>query len=462
MASSRKISADLTQLVRARLAAAVPPNSRVCVGLSGGRDSVVLLHAIVQRRAELDVALSAIHVNHQISPHAEKWAGFCADLCATLAAPLTIERVTVPRDGGKGLEAAARDARYGAFAALDTDAIVLAHHLDDQAETVLLQAFRGAGLKGISGMPAVKLLRNTGQKLIVRPLLDIESDTLAAYAVQHQLAWIEDESNDDTRYFRNHLRHEVLPRIAVHAPHYRASLMRLAKHAADAQQLLDELAHIDSKSVVEREHLKLAPLLALSDPRAKNLLRYFFSQTGIAVPNAVQLHEMLQRLRSRQTDDQTEITWANRLLRCFAGLIQIDIAADHAIEDWRISWRGETELVLPQGCGLLRLEPGMGHGIDRSRISGEAMTIRSRVGGERLRPDASRPRRTLKNLLQEARIPPWERARMPLLFCGESLVWVPEIGVDAGFAAGPNQDSISITWQPHQTGMPQSTAPPSR
>ncbi len=451
MASSRKISADLTQLVRDRLAAVVQPNSRVCIGLSGGRDSVVLLHGTVQCRAELKVALSAIHVNHQISPHAEKWAAFCADLCAALTVPLTIERVSVPRDGGKGLEAAARDARYGAFAALDTDAIVLAHHLDDQAETVLLQALRGAGLKGISWMPAVKLLRNIGQKLIVRPLLDIESDTLAAYALQHQLAWIEDESNDDTRYFRNHLRHEVLPRIAVHAPHYRASLMRVSKHAADAQQLLDELADSDSNSAVEGEHLKLGPLLALSDPRAKNLLRYFFSRTGIAVPNAVQLDEMLQQLRSRHTDDRTEITWANHVLRCFAGRIHIDVAADHAIDGWRVPWRGETELVLPRGCGLLRVEPGIGDGIDRSRISGEAMTIRSRVGGEHLRPDVSRPRRTLKNLLQEARIPPWQRARMPLLFCGESLVWVPEIGVDAGFAAGPNQDSISITWQPQHT-----------
>ncbi len=451
MASSRKSSSDLTQHVRACLAAVVRPKSKVCVGLSGGRDSVALLHVLVQCRAELDVALSAIHVNHQISLHADSWAAFCAKLCETLAVPLHIERVTVKRAGGKGLEAAARDARYAAYAALDSDAIVLAHHLDDQAETVLLQALRGAGLKGISGMPSVKTLKQAGQKLIVRPLLEVESSALAAYAAQHQLAWIEDESNDDTRYFRNHLRHDVLPRIAVHAPHYRDSLTRLAKHAADAQQLLDELADIDSKPVIEREHLRLEPLLALSDPRAKNLLRYFFSRTGIPVPNAAQLDEILQQLRSRQPHHQTEIAWTNRVLRCHAGLVHVAVAADYSAQTWRAAWRGETTLVLPRGCGVLRLQPSIGDGIARSRLAGETVTIRSRVGGERLRPDASRPRRTLKNLLQEARIPPWQRARMPLLYCGETLVWVAAIGVAADFAAGPNQASISVSWDPNQT-----------
>ena len=450
MASSRKSSTDLTRHVRARLAAVIQPKSRLCVGLSGGRDSVVLLHVIVQCRVELDVALTAIHINHQISPHADSWAAFCAKLCATLVVPLHIKRVSVPRASGKGLEAAARDARYGAFAAIDADAIVLAHHRDDQAETVLLQALRGAGLKGISGMPTVKTLKQGGQKLIVRPLLDVESSALVEYAEQHKLDWIEDESNDDTRYFRNHLRHDVLPRIAIHAPHYRDSLTRLAQHAAEAQQLLDELAEIDSKSVVEREHLRLEPLLALSDPRAKNLLRYFFSRMGIPVPDAAQLDEMLRQLRSRQTHDQTQIVWANRVLRCHAGLIHIDVASNHQVESWRVPWRGETELVLPQGCGLLRLESGAGAGIARSKLSDDTVTIRSRVGGERLRPDSSRPRRTLKNLLQEAGIPPWQRVRMPLLFCGETLVWVPGIGEDEGFAAGANQDSISVSWQPQQ------------
>ena len=403
---------------------------------------------MAQCRAELDVALSAVHVNHQISPHADTWAAFCAKLCETLAVPLHVARVTVQRNGGKGLEAAARGARYRAFAAIDADVVALAHHLDDQAETVLLQALRGAGLKGVSGMPTVKALKQGAQKLIVRPFLAVESTTIATYAAQHKLNWIEDESNDDIRYFRNYLRHEVLPRIAVPAPHYRDSLTRLAQHAAEAQQLLDELAGIDSTSAVKQQHLKREPLLTLSDPRAKNLLRYFFSQMGIPIPNAVQLDEMLRQLRSRQPDDRTEIAWADRVLRCHAGLIHIDVAAEHGVEAWCIAWRGETELVLPQSCGLLRLEPGIGVGIARSQLLEGAVTIRSRIGGEHLRPDASRPRRTLKNLLQEASIPPWQRDRMPLLFSGETLVWAPGLGVHAGFAAGPNQESLSISWQP--------------
>lgn len=452
MASSRKLRAEnLPAYLVSVLRAVIEPKSRVCVGLSGGRDSVVLLHLIAHSRADLDIVLSAVHVNHQISPHADTWAAFCAKLCETLAVPLNVRRVTVQRDGGKGLEAAAREARYGAFAGTGADAIVLAHHRDDQVETVLLQALRGAGLKGISGMPMIKALKQSDHKIIVRPLLDVDSKTLAMYAAHHKLDWIEDESNVDLQYFRNYLRRELLPRIAVHAPHYRESLTRLGRHAADAQHLLDELADVDSKPAVEGDRLKLESLLTLSDLRAKNMLRYFFSRSGIPVPNMVQLNEIMRQLRSRKQDDSTEIQWANRVLRCHAGFIHIDVAIEREVNAWRIPWHGETELLLPNGCGVLRLEPGIGKGIARSKLARDAVTIRSRVGGERLRPDTSRPRRTLKNLLQEAAILPWQRRRMPLLFSGDVLVWVPGIGVAVGFAADPNQDSISITWQPQQT-----------
>lgn len=451
MASSRKPSAEGLPLdVVSCLRAVVKPKSRVCVGLSGGRDSVVLLHVLARCCAELGVTLSAVHVNHQISPHADSWAAFCAQLCETLAVPLHIERVTVRRDG-KGLEAAARGARYRAFAEIDADVLALAHHLDDQAETVLLQALRGAGLKGISGMPVVKKSRQDPHKIIVRPLLAVASSAIAAYAAQYKLDWIEDESNDDTRFFRNYLRHEVLPRIAAHAPHYRDSLTRLAQHAAEAQQLLDELGEIDSRSVVEQQRLKLEALLRLSDARAKNLLRYFFSRSEIPVPNAVQLDEILRQLRSRRPDDRTEIAWADRVLRCHGERIYIDVAVERGAQAWRLPWRGETEMVLPFGCGCLCLQPGIGVGVKRSQLLDSAVTVRSRVGGERFQSTASRPRRTLKNLLQEAGIPPWQRDRMPLLFSGETLVWVPGIGVQAGFDADPNQDSISLSWQPEGT-----------
>jgi tRNA(Ile)-lysidine synthase len=449
MGSSKQPSADdLPRTVASFFRSHTTPKSRVCVGLSGGRDSVVLLHLLAQCRSELEIELSAVHVNHQLSPNADRWAAFCSALCGAIAVPLRIERVNVARDSGKGIEAAARKARYQIYDNAHADVIALAHHRDDQAETVLLQALRGAGLKGISGMPVVKATKQNNEKIIVRPLLDVASTAIAAYAAQHKLEWITDESNDNLRYFRNYLRHEVLPRIAVHAPHYRDSLTRLAQHAAEAQQLLDELGEIDSRPVIEQQHLRLEPLLTLSDPRAKNLLRYFFSRNNIPVPNTVQLEEVLRQLRSRQPDDRTQIAWADCVLRCHAGLIHIDVAIEHGVEAWRIAWRDETEIVLPQGCGLLRLEPGIGVGIARSQLLEGAVTIRSRIGGEHLRPDASRPRRTLKNLLQEAGIPPWQRDRMPLLFSGDTLVWVPGLGVHVGFGADLNQDSISISWQP--------------
>jgi tRNA(Ile)-lysidine synthase len=448
MGSSRKPDADdLPRTVASFFRSHLSPPSRVCVGLSGGRDSVVLLHLLAQCRSELEIALSAVHVNHQLSPNADRWAAFCSGLCGELAVPLRIERVSVARDSGKGIEATARKARYEIYDKVDADVIALAHHRDDQAETVLLQALRGAGLKGISGMPVVKATKQNSEKLIVRPLLDVASTAIAAYAAQHKLEWIDDESNDDIRYFRNYLRHEVLPRIAVHAPHYRDSLTRLGQHAAEAQQLLDELGEIDSRSAIDQQHLRLELLLTLSDPRAKNLLRYFFSLNEMPVPNTVQLEEVLHQLRSRQADDRTEIAWADRVLRCHRGRIYIDVKVKREAGAWCLPWRGETEIALPLGCGRLRLEPSTGEGIERSQLLSDAVTIRSRVGGERFRSAASRPRRTLKNLLQEAGIPPWQRDRMPLIFSGDTLVWVPEIGIAAGFGAERNQDGISISWQ---------------
>lgn len=435
---------DLPRYLVARLQNIISPQSRLSVALSGGRDSVVLLHALQLCRTELAVALSAIHVNHQISPHADSWAEFCGKLCESLRVPLHVERVTVARASGKGLEAAARRARYDAFAALDVDAILLAHHRDDQAETVLLQALRGAGLKGITGMPVVK---TNERKSIIRPFLNIDSRTLAAYAAHYKLEWIEDESNDDIRYFRNYLRHEVLPGIAVHAPQYRESLTRLARHAAEAQQLLDELAELDSSAVIDQGQLKIELLLRLSDARAKNLLRYFFSRNGIATPSSIQMSEIMHQLRLRRPDDRTEIQWADRVLRCHAGNIHIEVVDVHNLDPWSIPWCGETVLPLPQGCGVLHLVTGIGTGISTAMLQQGLVTIRCRVGGEQLRTDAARPRRTLKNLLQEAGVPPWQRARMPLLFCGEMLIWAPGIGIATGYAASENEDSISIAWQ---------------
>ena len=445
MASTRQFSsATLLSDVVTQLRANVRPNSRVCVGLSGGRDSSVLLHLVVRAREDLAVRVGAIHVNHQISPNANSWAENCIELCAQLDVPLQIECVSVARDTGKGLEASARDARYAAFAKADADAILLGHHRDDQAETVLLQALRGTGLKGISAMPLAKPFR--ADKQIIRPLLDVAPQILADYAQANHLTWIHDESNDDTRYRRNYIRHDILPRLAERIPQSIESLVRLAQHAAQAQLLLDDLARIDGAIVLIGDRLNLPRLLSLPDSRAKNLLRHTFAKQSIPSPNAVQLREILSQLAARQSDNRTEISWANWQLRCYQDEIYLAPKVTAAKVNWCIEWDNKSELLLPEFCGVLLVEKTIGAGIAESRLGGKKLTVRSRIGGEKLRLSAARPRRSLKNLLQETKAPPWRREIMPLLFCDETLIWAPGIGADIAYVARENEPGLSISW----------------
>jgi tRNA(Ile)-lysidine synthase len=443
MASSRRLSAtELPFYVNSVVKTHVPENSRLCVGLSGGRDSVVLLHLLTEARMNFSFHLSAIHVNHQISPNAGSWAEFCLSLCEKLDVPLAIERVNVSRESGKGLEASAREVRYTAYRKADADIIALAHHRNDQAETVLLQGLRGAGIKGISAMPHWKMLAEG--KAIFRPLLDVTPDLLADFAAVNSLTWIEDESNQDTRFTRNFLRHEIFPRLAHSSTE---NLARLGRHAAEAQALLDELAKIDFASVAKEGRLHRPRLLALGEARAKNLLRFSLVQASIPAPNSVQLQEIVEQLQRRQADDQTEITWANWQLRCFGDELLFMPVQRTKNPSWQIEWRGETECPLPHALGMLIVQEQNGAGISQARIAGKKRSVRSRVGGEKFQLHENRPRRTLKNLLQEARVPPWERGLMPLFFCDDILVWAPGIGIDAHFVARAGEVGLCLTWR---------------
>ena len=434
MASTRSLSAaSLVSHLVSQLRPHVRADSRVCVGLSGGRDSVVLLHLVCHARQQLELDVSAIHVNHQISPNATHWADFCSALCAELSVPLRVERVNVARDTGKGLEAGARDARYGAYENVNAEVILLAHHRNDQVETVLLQALRGAGLAGIRGMPVAKSFGEGKQ--IIRPLLDVTPEILTDYATANNLKWIQDESNDDIRYTRNFLRHQIIPRLAERIPQSIGSLVRLSQHAAEAQILLNDLAAIDRAAVFVGERLKVSKLIALPVSRAKNLLRFVFAAASIPLPNAAQLAEMIHQLTVRQADDQTEITWAGWQLRCFQDEIYLTPSASDKMVNGSIEWRYETALTLPDSRGVLRVEKTMGAGIGENCLTGRKLTVRSRFGGETLRLSPLRPRRSLKNLLQEAKIPPWRRAAMPLLFCDDVLIWVPGIAIEIAFVA---------------------------
>ena len=400
MASSRKPrSADPAGAVRAFLAGVPLEKKRVVVGLSGGVDSVVLLDVLAALRKDFGFTLSALHVHHGLSPNADRWARFCVRLCRSMEVPLRVKRVRVTRSG-EGLEAAARKARYEAFRAAKSDAIALAHHLDDQAETVLFNLLRGAGLRGLSGMPARGRL---GAKLLLRPLLQVPRSAIEAHAAAHGLGWIEDESNADEALTRNFLRRRVAPLLEGRFPRWRESLARAARHAARRE--------VDASDVV------------------RGLLR----EHGLRAPSEARLGEMLRQFRSGGA--RVAVRHDDKVLRVYRGRLSVEEDGAPAVLA-PVAWKGEKRIELAGLDGAMEFKRRRSaRGLDPGLLKRKPFSIRLRSGGERLQPDPKRPRRTLKNLFQEAGIPPHERDRLPLLFCGDELAWVPGLGVDARFQA---------------------------
>lgn len=439
MASSKKPRPDLASHVAQILDKRVRPRQHLALGLSGGVDSVVLLDILAHLRDPLQFHLSAIHVNHQLSPHAGDWAAFCVARCQEYGVPLEIASVKVSRTGDS-LEAAARNARHAALARSSADFIVLAHHLDDQVETLLLQLLRGCGVAGASAMA------EENQRLL-RPLLDLPRSALEHYAQQLQLAWVEDESNLDTRFDRNFLRHRLLPVVEERFPAYRETLYRASRNFAESAYLQEELARLDGAHAIDDKKLSIPALARLTPPRARNLLRHYLKQHGIAAPSAIRLEEMLRQLLNAKRDARVKIPLGAFELQRFLGRAWVIPALDSPPLSLCQPWQGENEVQLPELGGVLKFWPAHGQGIGLARLQQEPVTIRVRQGGERLQPDCTRPRRSLKNLFQEAGMPPWSRQTLPLLYSGDKLAAAVGIGIDCSFHAQPDEAGIMLEWQ---------------
>ena len=452
----------LTVSVERTLAAHVAPGASLCVGLSGGVDSVVLLavlHALAPRH---DWRLSAIHVNHQLSPHAAEWARFCRRLCRERGVPLRVVKVQVAR--GDSIEAAARAARYAAYRAQPAAHVVLAQHQDDQAETVLLQLLRGAGVKGLAAMPVARADAVRPGLCLLRPLLECTRAEIEHYAAARNVAWIDDESNGDPYYLRNFLRIEILPRLEQRAPEYRKTLSRTAGHMAEAAQLLDALAQIDGTGALAGGTLAVAALRQLPAPRARNLLRYFLAQQHMTMPYARRLDEALRQALTAKIDARVCIdlgahgTHGAHSLRRFAGALQVAITQPRQLPGAKAfsrRWREEQRLLIPELHGALEMRRRRGAGIDLEKLLAKPVTVRLRRGGEKLQMDAARPRRQVKDLFQEHSVPPWRRSRLPYLWSGERLVWVAGLGIDCAFKAHTGAAGVVPGWVECQLGETQ-------
>ncbi len=438
------------------------PCSSIAIAYSGGLDSTVLLHLARAYCQQHGMTLLAFHVNHQISPNAPAWQQHCAQQCAALDIVFDAREVTVQK-GKSGTEAAARKLRYRALgemgAAHGVPLLLTAHHLDDQAETVLLQLLRGSGTAGLSGMDAAnaapELLGNPALTM-ARPLLPASRAQLEAYVAEHQLAHIDDESNSDPRFARNALRHQVMPALAQAFPGFQERFARSAAHAQSAQRLLTELAEQDLAASLVDDCIDVAHLRRLSVDRSTNMLRHWFGLRGLSMPSTAWLAEMLTQLVEAKHDAQLCVTHPECHVRRHRDRLHItprlpELAGqrDEAVPAYTpghaFRWNGEAELAFPAYGGVLHFDVA-DEGFDPDWLRAQPLEIDFRKGGERLKPAANRPTRALKYHYQACNVPAWERERLPIVTAGRDLLFAAGIGMDCHHTSRAPGGRIRLRW----------------
>jgi tRNA(Ile)-lysidine synthase len=450
----------------------------LAVALSGGLDSMVLLrlaHAYARAHGGM---LSAFHVHHGLSPHADAWRDHCAAAAAALGIPFDWRAVQVEK-GKSGIEAAARKRRYAALGdmcrAHGAAVLLTAHHLDDQAETVLLQLLRGSGPTGLSGMDTANRgpgLLGDARLLMARPLLSVSRTDLEHVAREQGIGWVEDESNADPRYARNALRHGVMPALAAAFPGFQQRIARSASHAAAAQRLLDELAAQDLAACLapDARHadgahegdaagaLDLAQVRRLSRDRIDNLLRHWFAVRRLAMPSTAWLAQMVAQILSARDDAQLLVEHPDvdvrrhrdRLylvprLPDLAGMRDPDDAGVIERHAHPFRWSGEASLAFPDYGGVLHFDAAE-RGFDPAWLRAQPLEIDFRKGGERLRLAHNRPSRPLKMHYQASGIPAWERGRLPIVNAGFDLLFAAGLGMDCRHVdEGPGR--IALRWE---------------
>jgi tRNA(Ile)-lysidine synthase len=442
-------AAELQSAVENSLARYAIPGQRLCLALSGGRDSVVLLHVL--HKFAPAYPLRTLHIDHGLHPASAEWANTCSAICGSLGVPFVARKVMVERDAGRGLEAAARDARYAALAEqlMPDELLVTAHHRNDQVETLLLQLLRGAGVHGIAAMPVFGLRH---QLPILRPLLTVSTKVIRAFAEAQQINWIEDPSNNNLSLDRNYLRHEIIPRLEERWQAAQRSVARTAGLAGEAAEILDELADNDLWLLQSGNRLDMAGLSSLSQSRQRNVVRRLLRQLGLPVPGERQLTLLLATMHAAHEDAQPLIAWPGVRVHRYQNTIWFFSEA-HDPARWPAdpecySWNPQVPLDMGPVRGSLTLEACRSAGIAAEWGNAE-LVVRFRQGGESLRPAVGAATRALKNLLQESHIVPWMRSHIPMLYHGEQLLAVGDLWISAACATRPGEAGLRIVWSAH-------------
>jgi tRNA(Ile)-lysidine synthase len=433
--------------LRAVLGASVPAEaSGLVVALSGGPDSAALLRATAALGESFRaLPLRAVHIDHGLQAAAADFRAACKRLCEQLRIPLRIVSVEVPREAGGSLEAAARAARYAALSLemQPRECLLTAHHREDQAETLLLQALRGAGVKGMAAMP---VCRPFGPGWHVRPLLDVAHGDLRVFGGQQpSIDPSIDPMNQDLRFDRVYLRAAVWPLIETRWPGAAIALSRAAGHMAEAQQLLEMTAGVDVGRLRDGDALSIPGLRALSPLKRVNTVRLWLRQQGAEAPSTARLAEALRQVFDAEADHQPAIIFGSHALRRYRQRLFVTHADPPRVPDAQ-SW------IAAEGSSL-ELGPVLGNltwiaqqgGIAAQRLP-DGVIVRGRGGGETLKPAPSAKTQTLQHLCQALGVLPWMRDALPLVFAGDELIAVADLWLDARWCAAADAPGLAVAW----------------
>ena len=433
------------------------PDTNYLLAYSGGCDSHVLLHLFASlKQTGVVKNVKAIHVNHQLHTNSDSWASHCFEQCKQYNIACDVVKVNIDKKHNKGLEAAARTARYAVFEQLVTkDTYLLtAQHADDQLETFLLQSLRGSGVKGLSSMP---IYRQFGKGFLCRPLLSVNQQSIVSYAKKNALDWIDDPSNLNTDYDRNFLRHKITPVLKQRWPSVEQTFSRVTQYQAEAAELNDELAKIDLSALQtvqeDQELISIEALKNLSVSRQKNVLRFWISQVRkLTMPDHKHLMRILNEIIVASTDAQPRVAWHDTVVRRFQGNLYAQKDDSYTvlapIESWMpeqvYSLKGIDGANVSQGESLVT-HAEKGKGLSIEKVKDKKVSIRFRQGGEVCCPQGrGQHHHKLKNLFQEWQVEPWMRDKIPLVFVDEVLAQVVGYCVCEPFVAQANEPSYNI------------------
>lgn len=424
------------------------PVRRYWVAFSGGLDSSVLVDLCSElRRTDTNLKFTVVHINHGLIQNAGRWANHCASICNDYGLEFRLLEVEAAAKSGESPEEAARNARYAAFRSLVSagDCLMTAQHMDDQAETILLQLMRGTGVAGLAGMAQAAKF---GQGILARPLLHFPRQSLRDYAAARQLAWIDDPSNDNTAFDRNFLRHEILPRLSSRWPSAAKTLTRAGRNCFEAQTLLTQMGAslLETALNSSRNTLSIKVLEHLDLPRQRLVLREWVRGSGFLVPSEAVLKRIPREVMAARADRSPVVAWGEAEVRRYRNELYLLSPFSEADSLATYPWRIDKPLVLPYARGVLDWKTSEGHGINSKNWRNCKITVGFRRGGESLKLVGRRGHHSLKNLFQEKGVPPWVRERLPLIYIDNQLAAVADMWVCEAFQGNGGGSDIKISW----------------